>query len=467
MMLGVWWFVAAVMAAPDVGTLDAVLQTAADRDELVAAIRVVDGDTVLLDAVYGDAPADPVCRIGSVSKSFTAATVHALADEGLLSIDDPIGVHLPRVQAQIGAGPTLRQLMHHTGGLSNPAANPSAAPPVSWEEQASLMLGILEEESPPGEEYAYSNFGYTLLSATIATVSGVSLEAAVRARLLDPLGLADTGLSVDPVRDARLIAGRVPSPLGLIAVQEALPRWIPYDYRWPMGGAGAFTSSPRDLVRWAEAIRDGAVLSDAARQSLLTPALEDYAAGWVVKGEHIWHNGALEPLGTYAYLRWSPYDRVVVAFCGTPGVGVTDTEWAGVIEDALEGEAVSPPVVSVGPMGWFAAASTLRLHWMSGGLGLVLAGAVGRARWTRLGMTMAGVGMAVLGFGLSHALAGLAAGLAVVAVGARRIARGSKEGSVLALLVGGSLCCVCLGVFTLVLGWSALLENMWALASLE
>lgn len=285
---------APALAAPDVDNLDAVLRAAADRGELVAAVQVVDGDQVLLDRVYGDAPPDPVCRIGSVSKSLTAATVYALADAGTLSLDTPIGDLLPRVHDRIGAGPTLRQLTMHQGGLSEPVANPWMPPPT-WELQAATMLPQLSVEVPAGTRFRYSNFGYTLLSAAVSTTAEQSLEATMQHHILGPLAMADTGIAADSTRDARLLQGRIPTPIGLVDARKALPRLMPNDFRWPSGGAGALTSSPADLVRWAAALRDGSVLTIESRDALLDADPDShYAAGWMVaKDGQIWHNATL------------------------------------------------------------------------------------------------------------------------------------------------------------------------------
>jgi len=461
------WLLMSVLARPgvagvDADNLDRVLQAAADRGELVAAVRVVDGDRVLLERGYGGASADATCRIGSVTKSFTAGAVHALVDEGRLSIDEAIGDVLPEVHARIGAGPSIEQLLSHHGGISDPQANPWMRPPT-WEEQAGVMLPQLTQPDEPGDRYRYNNFGYTLLAAAVQSRAGEPFESVLRSRLFDPLGLHDSGIAAAPNRDARLIRGRLPSAIGLLDVQHALPRLIVYEHRWPMGGAGAMTSSPADLVRWAEGLRDGDILTDGARAALRTPYGDsDYASGWKVQDGRVWHNGALEPLGIYAYLRWSLQDDVVVAFCGTPGVGAVEPEWRKVIESALDGESVEPPTVTTGALGHIAALSHLQVHRLVGLLGIVGAGLLGRTRRGRLGVGLLGAAVALVGLGFTHILAGVAAaGLALGAAIVRmRWARGA--GSWIGVGLGG-LALAGAVVWTVLLGgFGWLVDNVWA-----
>lgn len=457
-------FLTVALATPPVDALDAWLQQRADDGAFIGVVRVVNGEQVLLDRAYGAVPDDPVCRIGSVSKSFTAATVYALHDEGVLSVDRPIGDYLPEVKSVIGDGPSLRALLTHRGGLSEPAANVWMRPPT-WSEQASLMLPQLNVQVPPGERFAYSNFGYTLLSAAVATVAGQPFEAVMASRLLEPLGLRDTGIERTPDRDARLVRGRVMSPLGLLDAQRTLPRLMPYDYRWPHGGDGALTSTPADLVRWAEGLRDGHVLSDASRAALITADGDDMAAGWGRRGPQVWHNGALYPLGIYAYLRWSVEDRVVVAVCATPTVGEVSPEWGRAIEAILAGEPVPDVVVRGTPIGWFASVSALYGHWWLG-LGAVLVGALipGR-RARRVATAVLTVPLAALAFGLTHGALSVVGGLAALLTVAWRWRRDAPEPSSwpawLGVFVAGWFALVPIGLMVAMFGVSYMVEAVW------
>ncbi|MFT6143349.1 MAG: CubicO group peptidase (beta-lactamase class C family) [Myxococcota bacterium] len=459
------WFAMAIAQAPNVDTLDAFLTEQAAAGQFVGAVAVVDGDRVLLDQSYGDVPADPLCRMGSVTKSFTAATVYALQDAGALSVDDRVGQWLPVVQEAVGDGPTLRQLMTHHGGLSEPSFNPWVRPP-QWDDLKPLMRAQLHQEAVAGEHEQYSNTGFMLLAATIEAASGLPFEEAVRQHLLDPLKLDDSGIS--QIDEARVIDGRIATPLGLVRSQAALPRLMPYDGRYPIGGQGALISSPMELALWARGLAEGRVLSQVARDELIRSAPgSDMAAGWVREGDRVWHNGALEPLGIYAYLRWSTTDNVAVALCGSPGVMATSPELRVAVEQALAGETIEPVVVSSGPLGVVAMLSTLGVHWLLGALGLVVP-FIGSTKMARIAGMAWGVAVALLFFGLTHVVLGLAASSVVLVTGSVRWWRADNTefGGLPGLLALGSGGVALLGSFVAVgllvlFGW--LTENIWVL----
>ena len=191
----VWVLFAAAMAqAPNVDALDTFLTEQAAAGQFVGAVAVLDGDQVLLHQSYGDVPDNPLCRIGSVTKSFTAATVYALQDAGMLSVDDAVGTWLPTVHDVVGDGPTLRQLMTHRGGLSELVFNPWVRPP-QWDDLKPMVRAELTQEVPPGEREEYSNTGFLLLAATIEAASGLSYEDAVKQHVLAPLNLPDTRIT--------------------------------------------------------------------------------------------------------------------------------------------------------------------------------------------------------------------------------------------------------------------------------
>lgn len=419
----------------------------------------------MLDRAYGDVPDSPLCRIGSVTKSFTAATVYALHDADLLSVDDTVGQWLPVVQEAVGDGPTLRQLMTHHGGLSEPAFNPWVKPP-QWDDLKPLMRAELREEVPGGERERYSNTGYMLLAATIEAASGLSYEDAVRQYLLDPLSLEETGIVV--VEDDRLIDGRIATPIGLVRAQSALPRLMPYDGRYPIGGQGAFVSSPMDLALWARGLADGVVLTDASRAELVRPAPDsDMAAGWVREGDWVWHNGALEPLGIYAYVRWSLDDDVVVAVCGSPSVMSTSPELRVPIEQSLAGEPTDPVTVFSGPLGGVAMVSTLCLHWAIGLIGGLIA-LLGTSKLARASTMAWGAAMGLIGFGLTHVGLGIVAAVVVLVVGGLRWRRAQETAvgglpAIVALVVGVMAFIASVVVVLLLAGMTFLTENLWVL----
>lgn len=165
----------------------------------------------IVTAAAGPGPFTRAFRTASLTKTFTAAVVLLLAEEGALTIDDAVAAYLPsgiceriHVLDGISHGPhiTIAQLLCHRSGLFDYATDPrfaariAGAPSRLWS-PLDLLNEALEDRLPyfpPGEGLAYSDTGYVLLGMIIEGVTGSTLAAAYRTRLLAPLGLRHTYL---------------------------------------------------------------------------------------------------------------------------------------------------------------------------------------------------------------------------------------------------------------------------------
>ena len=130
--------------------------------------------------------------IGSVTKTFTALAVMALRDEGRLSLDDPLDAHVPGTRH---ARFQLRQMLAHASGLQRePIGNIWES--LSAPEREAFLVGVEEAEQvlPAHHAFHYSNLAYGLLGQVVERVTGQDWETVVRERVLDPLGMARTGL---------------------------------------------------------------------------------------------------------------------------------------------------------------------------------------------------------------------------------------------------------------------------------
>ncbi len=164
----------------------------------LAAALVRDGSVVWLGSrgrATGRAQAPPAVvhyRIGSITKTMTAALVLQLRDEGRLSLGDPVSAYLPEVTWPV----SLRALLAHAGGIV-------AEPPGEWWERAgrgpfaalAASLSGITAPHEPGATHHYSNLGYALLGEVVARLRGRSWEECLSQRLLGPLGMRRTGWS--------------------------------------------------------------------------------------------------------------------------------------------------------------------------------------------------------------------------------------------------------------------------------
>jgi len=138
--------------------------------------------------------------LASVTKAFTGMTAAILAEKGLVDIDEDVDRYLPagvRVGAS-GRGPiTLRHLLTHTGGFDD--KNIGIASP--WDRPPPPLSEYLAESMPPlvrdpGVVASYDNHGFALAGLVLEAVTGLSFDACVRERLLDPAGMNRTFASM-------------------------------------------------------------------------------------------------------------------------------------------------------------------------------------------------------------------------------------------------------------------------------
>lgn len=137
-----------------------------------------------------------IFHVASISKQFTAISVALLAEDGKLSLDDDIRAHVPEVPDH-GARVTLRHLMHHTSGLRDQWqllrwAGWRSDDLITQDDVLDIVARQRGLNFQPGDEYLYSNSGFTLLAIVVQRVSGQSLREFAAERIFSPLGMHDT-----------------------------------------------------------------------------------------------------------------------------------------------------------------------------------------------------------------------------------------------------------------------------------
>jgi CubicO group peptidase (beta-lactamase class C family) len=250
------------LRASSLAAVDAIFERALDAAPIPGiAWGVVAGGQLVHARGIGtlrlgvDAPpdADSVYRIASMTKSFTAAAIVLLRDEGRLGLDDPVAQWVPDLASLPGSSSdsppiTIRHLLTMSAGfptddpwgdrqqgldLASFAAFLRSGPGLAW---------------APGERFEYSNLGYAILGRVITNVAGREYRDVVAERLLRPLGMDATTYSVEAVPADRLAHG-----------------YVRRDDTWvaePLDGYGAFASmggvftSVGDLARWVAGFTD-------------------------------------------------------------------------------------------------------------------------------------------------------------------------------------------------------------------
>ncbi len=223
---------------------------------------------------------ESVFHVASISKEFTAASILMLEEEGRLSIDDDVRKYIPELP-DFGVKVTLRHLLHHSGGIRDQWALLGLA---GWRLNLDLItdqdvLDILSRQKAlnfrPGEEYLYSNSGYTLLATIVKRVSGESLRQFTQERIFGPLGMSHTFF-----RDNH----------GEIVKQQAygyIPAGRSFDLRVPQfdtTGATSLLTTASDFAKWMEnfdapRVAPKVIAKMQERGRFNSGALMDYAFG--------------------------------------------------------------------------------------------------------------------------------------------------------------------------------------------
>ncbi len=305
-----------------------VIANYVDNKTFMGSVLVAEGEEVLLSQGYGFAdiewkiPNVPAAkfRIGSITKQFTAACVLLLEERGKLKLTDPIKDYLPDAPA-VWEKVTLYNLLTHTSGIPNFTSGPVwdayKQTPHTPDETIALFRNR-PLDFVPGEKFAYSNSNYILLGRIIEQVSGLSYDQFLKANVLTPLDMGDTGVDRDTAILPERVQGYDPVPGGFAhAVSASMT--IPY-------AAGFLYSTTGDLLKWEEGLFGGKVLSAASLKTMTTPYKGDYAMGlFVLDTKHhgvITHNGTID--GFDDSLNYYPDKRLAIIVLGNVRSEVPD-----------------------------------------------------------------------------------------------------------------------------------------------
>ncbi|MHC6218772.1 serine hydrolase domain-containing protein [Stenotrophomonas acidaminiphila] len=289
---------AAPLAPLDAG-IDGLMQRYDGRVPGAAVLVLKDGQPVFrrgygLAVVEDGTPVSPATnfRLASVSKQFTAAAILLLAEDGRLSIDDPLKKWLPGLPA-VADAMTLRQLLSHTSGLLD---YEDLMDPADTRQVHDMdVLHLLQKENrtyfAPGSSYRYSNSGYALLALVVDKASGSDFASFLRQRIFLPLGMTATFAHQDGVDEV---------PDRAYGYSQIDGHWQRTDQSTTSAvlGDGGIYSSIDDLARWDAALYDERLLRRASLQQAFSaatatpePDVPHYGFGWRINGDALWHSG--------------------------------------------------------------------------------------------------------------------------------------------------------------------------------
>ncbi|MCB0200288.1 MAG: beta-lactamase family protein [Anaerolineae bacterium] len=279
-------------------------------------------------------PPEGAFRIGSITKMFTAAVIVKLAEEGVLTLDDPLARWLPDVAEQLPYGDqiTLRHLLTHTSGLFNVVEHEAyyadLFAEMTVDEEAGVVTLACVQRDPhdtlaryvygkdaqfePGAQWRYSNTNYTLLGMVIEAAAQMPLAEAYRTTIYEPLGMASTFLDCyeDPLVD--VVSGYTGTGDAMTDVTD-----LHESIGWSAGG---LVSTAADLIAFARGLFGGALFDDPeSLVAMTTPAPgSSYGLGIMLQDETMGHAGGIA--GFRSVLSYAPeIDTVVVMLYNNDG----------------------------------------------------------------------------------------------------------------------------------------------------
>jgi D-alanyl-D-alanine carboxypeptidase len=276
-------------------------------------------------------------KVHSTTKPLTAAAVLLLVGDGKLDLEQPMSAVLPGLPATWRAI-TVRQLLQHTSGI------PPEIERVwleAWDTvDSGSELDVLAAAaakfpdrvvSRPGETWAYSNMGYTLLGCIVARQSKMSFAQFVHDRVFEPAGMRDSVFDAQAPIKHDMYSGNAVTPRLASGYNGELGQLeTTYSKMYTERGAGGLITTADDLARFAAALWTGSLLRERERAMVFDHAFvfnagtdreSRYGLGWVERrrGGHriVSHDGGNN--GFVADLELWPDDGVVIVAVSNHG----------------------------------------------------------------------------------------------------------------------------------------------------
>jgi CubicO group peptidase (beta-lactamase class C family) len=226
-------------------------------------------------------------RLGSVSKTLTAAAVALLYERGRIDLDAPIQKYVPEYPQKRWTV-TTRQLMGDIAGVHRIRGDNNDNPPGGHCASLDEAVATFADEPllfEPGTRYRFSTYGWILLSAAVEAAAGEPLPVFMKREILEPLGMERTvvedGGDVPDITSFYIPRASMRTKLG-VRKRSRLDNSC-------LAGAGAFFSTPADLARFGSAMLKPGLLKADTIALLETPlrlasgASTDFALGWKVE----------------------------------------------------------------------------------------------------------------------------------------------------------------------------------------
>lgn len=336
------------------------------------AYSIDGGKTVAVTAGLADKPnnvpvtPDRLFKIGSCTKTFVAAALMKLVEDGKADLDAPIATWFPDLPGANAI--SVLQLINHRGGLPEFEYDIPMDPSLVWTPAQLVDLAFkVGGQAASGGSAVYNNTGYVLAGMLIEAASGISLGEYVRRKVLEPLGLHDTwSPATESFPQERMVRGYYHRPKPADDASTALASggemWrmdgvLPYSDElqdssdsFPFSGAygcGDMVSTPSDLVGFMNGLLGGRLLPARllsamkdGRSTVSYPGtrLRETGAG-LIASEYagrlvLGHQGSIP--GYVTVMEHDPASRLTIAMTSNVGSGNRLTFYASGLHPVLD-----------------------------------------------------------------------------------------------------------------------------------
>lgn len=273
-----------------------------------AAVLIVKNDSIIYNKGFGMARMDinePIngstfFNIASVSKQFSTVALFMLAEEGKISLDDPVSKYFPEYKADFYKKITLRHLLSHTSGIpdARDRTNREFVLTANDEESASYLISLDKLNFEPGTQYEYMNPTYQIMMWIIEQASGEKFDDFMRNRIFTPAGMAEATYFEPEKVIPRMSHGYLK--------EAGDSAWREYDYGeesfFRTKADGGIYTSAEEFVMWDRALKNNLLFSEQmkaeAHSGKIATAIPHttYGYGWFIeerpdRPKKVYHTG--------------------------------------------------------------------------------------------------------------------------------------------------------------------------------
>ena len=263
---------------------------------------------------------ETVYQLASVTKQTIAACILLLEQEAQLTLEDPVGKHLPMALSPAAWDKiTLRHLLTHTSGLVTD--EPMNLSLTYTEGDAIAAVRPLPLRFAPGEKWEYCNFGFVLLGEVIRLKARQRWDQFLTERFFQPLGMQATR--------RHTLSALVPNRADGYAIEgERLINVASWSRDFASGG---LLTTVLDLAKWDAMLRSGTILKPETRAKLFEPVVlnsgkpHPYGLGWNLSGmpgKRIAEHGGSRPGFSIHFWRSLDTDDSVIVLANRSGIDV-------------------------------------------------------------------------------------------------------------------------------------------------